>query len=109
MRKKKINKEPEFEYKQIQLWERWGFLGGGLRTHQEFIDWKADEKRLLRVLIALEKKKKLPKWEKKIKIAMAQSHYNCAEVFRSNARVFRRSGKMFAEVVDIQSIISELV
>jgi hypothetical protein len=55
-----------FKYKTIKLWSR-GWLGN-VKLHQEYLDWLDQEKKLITILIYLEKKKKPHRTNRLLKI-----------------------------------------
>lgn len=105
-----INKIEDFEgegmkkikirFKSITLWERTGFFGN-IKTHRDFTDFLYLERSLLKILIVLERKKRLPKNIKQICLFMKQSHIN-------NSLAFKLRNKI-STVVDLDCLISQLV
>jgi len=95
----------KIKWKTIQVYESqvWCIFRTGWKISNEKLEWDRNAHMLLTILAKLEKKKKLPKNEKEIRLAMAESHRNQKVAFES------RGGIREARVVDLGYLIDSLI
>lgn len=94
-------KKIKIKYLTVPLWERKGFLGT-LKITNEYEQWNRDERTLLTIGSALDKKKKLPiNVRKEIIQAMILSHQNASRAFAMRLPS--------TELADLKDLITQLV
>lgn len=90
----------KFRTKTIKIWERRG-LFQNLHITEDKIDFDQQSAFFLKVLMLLEKKKRLPKNSDKIRAMMGNSYKNQGEAFMSRSQ--------YADVLDIDYVLEQII